>query len=114
MGDKLGIISSSYSPASAYLPNINKPTEATGVMMSIMIRPNIKSSCLPDMMLGNPNSRTPKNAVTNPSSIHTIPNPLLNLLNVDENAVITKGTFVLFKVKQPNNKAYAHHNNRIG
>ncbi len=55
-----GATSLSYSPESAYFPNIIKPIEATGVIMSIIINPKIKSSCLPVMVLGSPNLKTPK------------------------------------------------------
>ena len=46
-----------------------------GVMMAIMIIPKIKSSCLPESILGNPNLKMPKYPAPKPNNIHTIPNP---------------------------------------
>lgn len=50
----------SYSPVRAYFPKVMRAKAVIGAITTIMMMPKIKSSGIPDLSFGMPNSNTPK------------------------------------------------------
>ena len=50
----------SYSPFKAYFPKVMRAKAVIGAIIAIMMMPKIKSSGIPDLSFGMPNSNTPK------------------------------------------------------